>query len=252
MVGCKDNGTGTDPGEPPSIPDLLSEEASMDVSYFEENNPQKLVDQVLSTTNFTAAKTTVLTYSGIFESNSMYEGFLNPASTNEPTFNDGVWEWTYSHSFQGSTIEIRTTAEESNDQVQWAMYWTIDDGQGTSFDNYKLFEGTVSKDGSEGEWRLNSLNPDTGEEQLAMQYNWEVISDTEKTLSAQFYDDSGALSATIDYEKNQPEHLLVISSTDRENDFTVFWNTDTQEGYYKDGETQCSWNENFQDTSCTE
>lgn len=107
IIGCKDGGTGADPGEPPSLPELKHEDAQMDVSFFQQNNPKEAVKTILSTNNFNAAKSIALGFSGAFASVQLYEAFLQPVSNEDATFDDGVWEWKYSYNYEGVSVEIQ-------------------------------------------------------------------------------------------------------------------------------------------------
>jgi hypothetical protein len=254
FVGCKDNGTDADPGEPPSLPELQKEEAQMDVSFFEENNPKSAANIILETNNFNSAKNVVLGFSGAFATSQLYEGFLQPVNGAEATFEDGVWEWTYSYNYEGVSVEIRTTAQEIGENIEWAMYWSYDDGEGNSYNDYKIFEGTVSKDGTTGTWSFNILDPEDTQEVPGLKYSWEIISDTEVNLTAELFDGSGNSEATITYEENQPDYMLDVTyHGDSSNENTVvYWNTETNEGYIEKDGTRCNWDSNFQDTSCLE
>ncbi len=254
IIGCKDGGTGADPGEPPSLPELKHEDAQMDVSFFQQNNPKETVKTILSTNNFNAAKSIALGFSGAFTSIQLYEAFLQPVSNEGATFDDGVWEWKYSYNYEGVSVEIRTTAEETEQNIEWAMYWSYNDGEGNSYENYKVFEGTVSQDGSTGSWTFNILNPDGAQEVPGLVYNWEIISETEVDLTTELFDESGNATATFTYEENQPDYTLDINyqGDNSSEDAVVYWNTETNEGYIEQGGSRCSWNSDFQDTSCQE
>jgi hypothetical protein len=148
---------------------------------------------------------------------------------------------------------MKITAEEVAAGWKWAMFWSYDDGQGNSFEDYKVIEGTTSQDGSEGNWSFNTLDSDTNQEVLAYEYDWTITSDTEKSMVAKIYD-SGSLSMTANYDENSPEYKLVFSfsgtNADQE-DITIFWNTDNKTGYIQQGTTKKCWDSNFASVPCS-
>lgn len=247
LLGCGDNSTGPDPSEAPELPELQNEQAQMDVSFFQNTNPKALAAAASATTNnYEDGQSTALGASGIFLNGNTYQGFISAAGQQDPSFNNGVWEWTYSYSYQGTSLEIRTTAEELNNEVRWAQYWTYSDNEGNSYDDYKIFEGTVSNDGSSGSWTFNALDPNGTQEIPAIETSWEITSDTQKELLAEFYDNSGNLVGTYEYIQDGAEHTLTISPVG-ESPVIVFWNTDTGAGYIQRDGTQYNWNSNQQD-----
>lgn len=248
VLGCgNDNATGPDPGEPPTIPSL--EMAEPDISFFQENQQQGK-SNAGDAHSFSTARQTVI--GGAFQImiGSFYGSFLNQASTEDAEFNDGVWEWSYSSSFEGMYAEYKTTAEElSNGSVRWAVYWTIDDGE-RSFEDYKMMEGTVTEDGSEGDWTFNSLNSETNQETPAIISKWKVDSDTEKKLSIELFSgDDG--KTEIDYEQDGSVYTMIFSSSSQQNDVTVIWNTETGAGSINQEGVKSCWDSNFQDVACS-
>lgn len=251
FVGCGSS-TGPDHGDPPSLPQLQSQQAKPDLSYFEQNQPKRGGAQDAETTNYYIARTAALSFSGMFSEGNLYTGFLSPASQQDATYNDGVWEWKYSYNFEGQSIEIRLTAESITGGYQWAMYWSYNGGSGMSFDNYKVLEGTTSSDGSEGTWTFNALDPTTNDSRPALKNEWTVTSETQKTMTIKVYDDAGNLSLTIDFKLDGTSNTLTFNSLDTSNgSTTVFWDTDTQTGYVIQDGTKSCWDSNFANTPCS-
>ncbi|TYP92744.1 hypothetical protein LX73_2108 [Fodinibius salinus] len=248
LLGCSDDSTGPDPSEAPQLPELQNEEAKMDVSFFKNTNPKALATASSATTqNYTDAKNTAIGASSTLLYGNTYQGFLSAAGQQQPNYNNGVWEWTYSYSYQGTSLEIRTTAEELNNKVEWAQYWTYDDSQGNSYNDYKIFEGTVSNDGSTGNWTFNVLDPNGTQEIPAIVSKYDITSDTQRELTAKFYDSSGSLTGTYKYVQDGAEHTLTISTVSSSSDVIVFWNTDTGAGYIQENGTKHEWDSNQQD-----
>lgn len=254
LTGCGDDSTGPDVNEdPPQMPNI--EKGQPDVSFFQENNPQKAAtDELNETNNYNQARMTVLWNTVFFSFGQSYGTLFSQANQEEADFNNGVWEWSYTYNFEGMSASYRTTAEEVGNSVKWATYWSYDDGQGDSVDNYNIFEGTVSNDESTGDWTFNAMDSDLQEEVPFITSTWNFTSDTEKEINLTMYgdaidDESANETATINFEQNGADFSMDLNFADGE-DHLVTWNTDTNVGSItSNGETVC-WDENFQDVSC--
>lgn len=250
MIGCgDDSGTGPDAGETPGFPEL-EENNQPDVSFFENNTPAKaIIDGLQATDNFYTARGQVLGAAFYFAFGQVYGSFFSGADQQNAEFNNGQWEWNYSSTYEGVTVEYRITAEDLGSEMHWEMFWSYDDGQ-QSLVNYKLVEGTVAKDGSQGTWTFNSLNPDTNQEEPAIESSWSVTSETVRDITTKVYDSDG-LQVTVDYEEDAPEYRMTFTYTDGSDNVEVYWNTDTSEGYVIQGTTQYCWDSSFQDVACS-
>ncbi len=251
LMACGDNSTGPDPSEAPSFPEVQSEQAQPDVSFFENNQPKVFSDMpsTESTDNYYVARNWAISSSYTFAFAGSYAGFLMAGNENDVAYEDGVWVWEYSYQYENESVSLKLTAEDVPGGYKWAMYWSFNDGE-TSIKDYKVMEGTVSEDGSEGSWTFNTLNTDTNQEQLAYTSEWTVSSNTESTMTVQWYDDSGTTSFTANYDKNEPDHTMTYTNPN-DPDITLYWNTDTNEGYYQEGSEKRCWDENFADVTCS-
>ncbi|WP_372638751.1 hypothetical protein [Fodinibius sp.] len=256
FTGCGDDSSSTGPDveeNPPQIPDL-TEVAQPDVSYFEENNPQgqkEKESQILDDhySNYTNARFKAIFGTFFTSFGQLYMGFLNPAYDESPDFNDGQWVWTYDHSVEGESISMQFTAEDVGSSVSWAMFVAYDDGQGGGY-NYKVMEGTTSDDGSQGSWTFNAYEEDGTTEKPAAKTEWDVTSETERTINTDLYNDDGSVDTAFDYEQNGAEHTMVFTDAGNSDTDTVFWDTDTKTGYViEDGEKMC-WDDAFQNIAC--
>lgn len=254
LAGCGDDSTGPDVEDAPARPDL--EEAQPDVSFFEDNNPQKRsAAELTSTENYFHAQNIVLWNTIFFNFGQSYGMFFSEIDREEAAFDDGVWEWSYSLNYAGINADYRTTAEELSNSVRWASYWSYNDGEGNGFKNYKIFEGTVANDESSGDWAFNALDPELDEERPFISSEWDITSETEKEITLVMYgeaidDETSEQSATIDFTRDGSDFTMDLNFADGE-DYFVTWNIDTNEGSITyDGETNC-WDENFEDTSCS-
>lgn len=255
FTGCgDDSSTGPDVEEnPPQIPDL-TEVAQPDISYFQENNPQGQKEkgsQILDNhySNYTTARFKAIFGTFFASFGQFYAGALNPAYDESPDFNNGQWEWSYNYSAEGQSVSMQFTAEDLGSSVQWTMSIAGDDGQGNSYD-YKIMEGTTSDDGSQGSWTFNSFGEEGTSEEPVATTEWDVTSDTERTINTEIYNDDGSVDVTFDYEQNGAEHTMVFTDGGSSDTDTVFWNTDTKTGYViEDGEKMC-WDDTFQNIAC--
>lgn len=191
----------------------------------------------------------------LFNFGQSYGIFFSQTDQEEPSYNDGVWEWTYSYNFMGVSADYRTTAEELSNSIRWASYWSYDDGQGNGFENYNIFEGTVSNDESTGDWTFNAMDPEFEEEIPFITSSWNNTSETEKEIILEMFgnamdDETAEKTATVHFEQSGVDFTMVLDFTDGEN-YLVTWNTDTKTGSVttSDEETLC-WDEEFQDVSC--
>jgi len=250
ITGCGSS-TSSEPEEPPQTPNL--EQGQPDVSYFQNNNPK--TSEVTSTNNFSQARGVVLFNSIFFNFGQNYGIFLNETDQTEATYNNGVWEWTYSSSYAGVSADYRAIAEELSNSIRWALYWSYDDGQGNGYEDYKIFEGTVANDESTGDWTFNALDTELEEEIPFITSSWNKTSDTEKEITLEMFgnamdDKTSEKTATINYERNGADYTMELDFTDGEN-YLVTWNTDTNTGSISvDGDVPKCWDENFQDVPC--
>ncbi|NGP89978.1 hypothetical protein [Fodinibius halophilus] len=253
LMSCGSDSTGPDPSEAPSVPSkIISEEAKPDVSFFEEEQSKQLTGgNTASTENYNAAKYTALSISGIASMNALYSGFMSPASSTEPEFKDGKWVWEYTHTNPetGDTGTFRLEAKEISEGHKWAMYLSMDTSE-FSVENYKVFEGTTSSDGSEGEWIFNSIDlEETGTQEVkAFSSSWVITNEDKMETSFEFYDKEGRVQIDGGYTKDAPEHTLAVDYADsQQSNVKIYWNTENNTGYILQG-TECKgWDSSFQD-----
>jgi len=229
FTACGDNSTGTTEEEPPALPNL--EYSQPDVSYFENTNaPMKSVSN-----NFLAAKNTVLSFSSLSSIGQLYGNILETAPEGEASFSDGVWEWTYSYSFEGASSEMRITAEESGNSISWAVYLSYSDGQVT-IENYKLMEGTTQNDGLTGNWTFNSFETDSSTPVPFLTSNWVTDGESESEITIEILGEGSNGGVTISFDKAGAEFLMLVNSESAGGEnIEIGWNTDTNLGYIQQG-----------------
>jgi hypothetical protein len=230
--------------DPPTLPQF--EEIEPDLSYFMENNPK-----IQTTDNFYEGKSYALGLAMFGQFSQIYSSFFSSASTEGAEFDNGVWTWTYSYAYEGQSVSIVLRAQELVDAVSWQMDWSFDDGQGNSFENYTMVEGTTAKDGSSGNWTFNSLNPDTNTEEPFMESEWVRNGDDQYELTTSFLD-NGALGEEF-YTFTQNGTSFDITYVYGSESILVHWDSSTETGYYQIGDdlnNRYCWDSQFQDVSC--
>lgn len=250
LAGCGDNSTGATDEEPPSLPNL--EYSQPDVSYFENTNvPAKSISN-----NFLTAKSTVMGYSSISSLVMLYGNILSTAPQEEASFNDGIWEWIYSYSIEGTTSEMRITAEESGGSISWAVYWTFSDGE-VNVEDYKLMEGTSQNNGLTGNWIFNSFEAESNTPIPFLTSSWVTDGENESEINIEILDGSSSDGdVSISFDKVGAEFLMLVTVEEASSEnVEIGWNTDTNLGYIQQGsDDPLCWdssNNTVVDTECS-
>lgn len=249
---CGDSGTNSSEGSPPALPNF--EYSQPDVSYFESTNPKAKS----ASPNYLAARNIVLGYSSITNFGQLYGSFIQSAQASEARFNDGVWEWTYGYSFQGVSSEFRMTAQEAGGAINWSIYWSADDGQGMSFEDYNLMNGTTRNDGLTGDWTFNSLDPSTNTSTPLYTSTWMTDGESESNIEIEIFDaNDSSDNLTIIFEQIGSEFILNGNYVDTaQDDIEIFWNPDVEHGYLQEGsDERLCWDSSLatvEDATCSE
>jgi len=236
---------GPDVGEAPAIPSLA--DAQPDVSYFQTTNKENTT--TASSAAFNSAQSVVMGFSMLSSMSQVYQPFFQEVQGIEATFNDGIWEWSYTMTYQGTEATVRLTAEEVSNGVFWDMFLSLD-SQEMSFEDYNMISGFANNDGSEGYWNLNTIFNDTGSEQLLLESIWEVVDDSESSIEITIYNEQGESDGIINYSKNASVHEMVINSTT-----VINWDTENEVGYISDEQEKVCWQGRgitASDVDCTE
>ncbi len=250
LVACSDSATDTDidTSEPPQLPEF--KQYQPDTDYFNNSNKQKSVQA--GTGYSSAAQLVQNTVDPLFSSAQVYMPFFNQAQYSDPTYNDGIWEWTYTIEQSELTAEIRLTAEpnEGSGETEWALYVSTSSSEGANFEDYRFMSGTTAMDGSQGNWSIFSYE-DGGSTDPIVTFNWSR--DGEDNYTATYSINTSSTSTTYDitYSEDGPEHSLEVVSEDGEHDLVIFWNTDTGAGYIdRASEERICWDAEFNNVSC--
>ncbi|MBN2731683.1 MAG: hypothetical protein JXR26_04550 [Balneolaceae bacterium] len=280
FTACSDNSSGAGGGEPPAIPDITAQ-TQPDVSFFEDNtttqtaakslleyyltsdvNLQSFSTSLPTATTvanndaYTEASITVLTsaiFSGFFP---VFTNFVGDATQEDPVFNNGVWEWSYSLTEGGMSASLRLTAEEKNGSTEWNLYMTADNGE-MSIEDANIISGTIQNDGSSGSWEFRFPN-ESNAIVLLFSSEWIISSDTENNIVFNVYNGDASPVIEIAFDTNEPEHLMTwddVENTGSGTDVEVYWNTDSSIGYYfsADGDpSKRCWDSSLQNISCSD
>src|SRR5699024_6939864 len=90
ITGCGDNGTGVNPGEPPSLPDLTA--AQPDFSYFDQNM-QKVRSKLQFGDAYGSASMTVMSAGFLFGMGQLGTMYFGMAESEQAVYKDGQWLW---------------------------------------------------------------------------------------------------------------------------------------------------------------
>jgi hypothetical protein len=230
--------------DPPTFPEFSN--IQPDLSYFENNNPQKAATY----TNFYAGASYALGLSAISSFGTIYAGYFTGADNEDATYKDGQWVWEYQYGYERAMVKVVLTAKDTGSFTEWAMNWSFDDGQGESFEDYTMIEGKTANDGTSGSWTFNAQAPENSSAEVPfLKSDWTRESDTKMTITTKMYNDAGGVDVV--YTFSQDANDFSASVEDNDGKIIVVWNTDTMTGYYQNkvGERFC-WDENFQDVAC--
>lgn len=243
-VGCGDNSTGTEPGEPPEIPEITA--AQPDFSYFNDGQASKSKAQ--NGDAYGSAQSTALGAQIYFSFGQIGTSYFNMAEGEEPDFDDGEWVWSYNMSYEGESMEFKLTADvnENANEVNWAYYITYTGGE-EEFIDYKYMEGTTSIDGNSGSWQINEFLDD-GSSQPVMVYEWDI--DSEDNLTASFSFPGSDSVGTVDYVQDGTAHTLTME--DGSDTLEVYWDTEADHGYWSNGSETLCWSSGKDDVACSD
>ncbi|GEM_PF-761851 len=250
MISCSDDPSSSDTGNPPSVPKIKNHQPK--TAYFDDNYPAGSNKAIAAEyTHFnTAALVVISSASSLTFTQELANGFLAIAENNQANQDDGQWNWEYSYSYMGESMSIELiAAEQDNGDMKWEMYLSSSSSDGPDFEDYKYMEGTVAADGNSGSWSIFDFDPEQ-DSNPALTFQWEAVSDTEKTMKFTAYDDD-AWSMVVNYEENGDDFKMSIEDDSDQSVTEVVWNTNTGVGYMVEGDVQTCWNADFENVACS-
>jgi len=243
FVSCgDDSATGVDQPEPPEVPEAVP--AEINSSIFDNNNPTgddfALFNQAAIYAETAAAQINGGTMLG--------QTYLEYTRSNESKFEDGTWTWNFTSSQSGFDVSVRTTAEQLQNGYQWDVF-VSGTFNGETVDEYSFLSGFISEDGSSGSWQYFSPG---NNEQPILEYQWEVIGESQSSFSTIFSGSSSEDQQRIDYDKNGADNTLEYTGFSSIPDLIIYWNSESGAGYIKrEGEDRQCWDESFAEVACS-
>lgn len=237
-ISCSDDSTSSiDPGEEPSVPEATPYE--IDNSMFEDAESDGETESFqVAEMLINSANTIVLGISNIGNA------YLNLVDNNEPEVIDDVWVWEFTVEEGGSEVTIRATAEDLVAATEWNIYLSGNFDEYEDLDEFLFATGVVDEDGASGEWVYYS--PEDQQSPI-FTYDWEADSEDEYQINSTYSFDG---EVELYYQKDNAENILEFNGFENETVYTVFWNSDTGEGYYDDDNERNCWDENYQNVDC--
>lgn len=242
IYGCSDDSsTDVDLSDAPEVPEALPVE--MNNSVFTNNS----VNGESYTTFNEAGAITVTAEAQVTGFSALGQSMFMFTDSQEPTFDDGVWEWTFTFS-EGGGEEFRvvTTAEELSGGTEWNVSLS-GNFEGESVDNFTFISGFYSNDNQTGNWQYFSPeNPDIP----VLEYAWNNVDQANSSFDAIIRDLDTGSESTIDYIRDGDDNTLVYDGFDSSVDVIIYWDLATGSGYIeRDGNRRC-WNDSFEETDC--
>lgn len=241
-----------DPGTPPEVPPITT--MVMDVENFTEGTTSAafMEGRVKSKLNWTGAAIQVGFWNTILALNIALPVAAFGASINEdPEFDRerGVWVWTYEHSFVGRTYTCELTGKIIEDQVEWNMYISEEEG----FQNVLWFTGMMKLDVSSGSWTVSRNGNDPRE---YLEIDWvkenEEIGSIRYELIEDGLEDKGSYIEYGRIAEGDYDVFYVVEIVSTQKSANIEWNSETGVGrveYNNSGEYLC-WDSNFDDVDC--
>lgn len=241
MTGCSDDpiSDDIDDSTPPSFPELIPYEVNTD--YFDEGMQQNPGENFLTANSFVQVTNTILMSQSQFA--MFYFGFVQDGEIER----DGnTWIWIESVNQGGESFEARAEMKVQNGRTVYELYLSGNVFEkDETVENFLFIDGYEMEDQSEGGWNLYQPEP---EGMPKAEYSYE--SNDVLTLSAILRNDDGTSDSEFTYVRDGSDHKAEIALPTEDVDINVFWNSDTEEGYYtRNGELYC-WGQNLQDTEC--
>lgn len=235
---CSDDSSSVDPGEEPEVPEATPYE--IDNSLFEDAEPEGETSSFQTAEMLANSANLIIT--GVSNSGSPY---LNLIENREPEFVNDVWVWEFTVEEASNEITIRATAEDQVGAVEWNIYFSgTFEGQ-NNIEEFRFARGLIEDDGSFGEW--DYFSPENQESPIYT-YEWTADSDTDYQIISTFSGEGE--EAELNYRKENEENILEFNGFDNETTYSIFWNSDTGEGYVDDGSERNCWDENYQNVEC--
>lgn len=240
-LACSDTGTNVEDELAPEIPDLSQGIPEFD---FFKGKVTSSIEQTAGENFVIASSLTSAVEAIMISFSTLPTSFTASADGVEASFNNGIWEWSYTSSGAGASVTVRLTAEVKIVQTNWAMYLSASNGE-ISFDNYKFIDGFVKNSSNGGEWNFYAFEEESTTP--VMSYTWDVESETDAVFTVTFGESS---FSSLTYVKDLPDNTLTITD-EASSSSIIYWNSTTGTGYVEtSGQGQVCWDENGDNVAC--
>lgn len=172
----------------------------------------------------------------------LYAQFANIS----PSFENGscVWEITPPPGQVGGLdLTVTVYATPTSDGVEWEIIYDGELSEEETVSDFRILTGFTSNDEQTGEWNYyDPENPNTA----ALTYTWDIESEDNFELNVTTTDEFEI--GSINYIKNGAENNMTFD--DSGNVTMVYWNEDTDSGYYEDSEGRLCYTD-FVNSDCS-
>lgn len=234
--------------EPPQIPS--SSTMKVDVSEMESVSHKSAAK--LAESNFNTALIAAGVAKVILEANLAIPRALISVAQDQTAeaINDSEFEWSYSSAAGGQNYSVRLVATvESSQEVNWNFFVS---SSAAGIEDQLFFSGTSNFDGTMGTWTYYDLQ--SGIE--TSHVSWEVGDNTTSVELEVRSDRNNNRGDTISYNYDGTLKTVVFYDASDDQTSTISYNTETLAGFiisanFNGGAKSC-WDENLNNTTCTE
>ncbi|MCU0644006.1 MAG: hypothetical protein MUC94_07060 [bacterium] len=253
IVSCDKNATEPGKNTPPPLPP--AESMQMNLSLFDSQPNNLLAKAALSKNNFLAAFGRVFIINTVVRVAAIVPTviFVAAASDKQPELQeDGKFHWIYTVTNQSETFvaDLAGWIDTPASEIVWEMY-VSSTTHNPILNKFLWYEGRVKIGNKEGWWLFyDDKSPDSPIDVLKI--DWEVPDNEHGHLKlTNVHQASPDLGDTLTYIKNNKENFLYFYDASKNEDNTIFWNTQTGAGYiqwfdYEKG-VRSYWDENQND-----
>lgn len=233
IVSCDKNATEPGKNSPPPLPPL--ESMDMNLSLFDSSPNNSLAKSSLSKNNFLAAFGRVFIINTVVRVAAIVPTviFVAAASDKQPELQeDGKFHWikTVTNANDTFVADLAGWIDTPASEIVWEMY-VSSTSHNPVLDKFLWYEGRVKIGNKEGWWLFyDDKSPDSSVEVLKI--DWEVPdSDHSHLILTNVNQASPDVGDTLTYIKNDKENFLYFSDASKNEDNSIFWNTQTGIGY---------------------
>jgi hypothetical protein len=168
---------------------------------------------------------------------------------------DGSWLWKYTVVINSDTYTAKLFGKDLGYGVDWRMLLS----KSGSYTDFEWFTGFSNSDATEGSWTVNK-NPDLASPFLAIDWERNIQEETANIKYTIVAPTIPHVGSYISYGKTNDvsfNRFYQIFNSDNNNLIDINWNYESKFGrikdaYYFGNSNYHCWNENLDDTNCSE